>query len=34
MLDSILHYAHTWGTLGLFVVLALSIEHIINELEK
>ena len=34
MLDTLLHYAHVWGTLGLFVVLALSLETIIHELEK
>ena len=34
MLDTILWYAHIWGTLGLFVGIALSLATIVNELEK
>lgn len=34
MLDIILWYAHVWGTLGLFFILALCGERLIHEMEK
>lgn len=34
MIDTLLWYAHVWGTLGLFVVIALSLATIVNEMEK
>ena len=34
MLENLLWYAHSWGTLGVFVVIALSIAYVLNETEN
>ena len=34
VIEYVLWYGHKWGTLGLFVIIALSLAHIMNELES
>lgn len=33
-METLLWFAHSWGTLGLFVVIALCVERVIHEMEN